>query len=169
MNNVIHQTKYGGWIFLAIVVGVYGLLGLLHTEATIQAFSFFTRTTRQLLPVLALVFLLLFLTNLVLEPKWIRRYLGKGSGLGGWIAAIIGGIFSMGPIYAWYTMLSELQQKGMRNALIATFLYSRAIKLPLLPLIIHYFGMTYTLVLCFYLLVFSTITGIAVEKLSADK
>lgn len=169
MNNEKHQTGYGGWIFLAIVVGMYGLLGFFDTAAAIQSFTFFTRAMSQLLPVLALVFLLLFLANLALEPRWIRSHLGKGSGIVGWITAIIGGILSMGPVYAWYTMLSELQQQGMRNALIATFLYSRAVKLPLLPLMIHYFGVTYTLALCFYLIALSTITGIAVEKLSAEK
>jgi hypothetical protein len=49
--------------------------------------------------------------------------------------------------------------------LIATFLYSRAVKLPLLPLMIHYFGFTYTLVLCIYLVIFAVINGILVEKL----
>ena len=75
----------------------------------------------------------------------------------------------MGPIYPWYAMLSELRQKGMRNALIAAFLYSRAVKLPLLPLMIHYFGVAYTLVLCLYLIVFSIISGIVVEKLTPQR
>jgi hypothetical protein len=75
----------------------------------------------------------------------------------------------MGPVYAWYAVMAELQQKGMRTALIATFLYSRAIKLPLLPLMIYYFGLSYTLVLCSYLLVFSVINGILVERLLPQK
>ncbi len=45
---------------------------------------------------------------------------------------------------AWGTFL---QKKGMRPALIATFLYNRAVKIPLLPLLIIYFGLTYSLVL----------------------
>jgi hypothetical protein len=48
--------------------------------------------------------------------------------------------------------------KGMRASLAAVFLYSRAVNLPLIPLMIHYFGTTYTLALCLYLLRFS-ITG----------
>jgi uncharacterized membrane protein YraQ (UPF0718 family) len=66
-------------------------------------------------------------------------------------------------------MLSELKQKGMRTALIATFLYSRAVKLPLLPLMVHYFGVVYTLILCLYLIIFSVISGILVEKLTKQK
>jgi len=118
---------------------------------------------------LGLVFLLLFIANLMLEPKRIKRYLGKESGIKGWVTAVFGGILSVGSIYAWYTMLSELQQKGMRNALIAVFLYCRAVKLPLLPLMIHYFGVAYTLVLCLYLISFSIISGILIEKLTKQK
>ena len=166
MNGKKQKRSYGGWIFLILMLAVYGMVWLLNPMATSQALTFFFQIMGQVLPVLGLVFLLLFIANLVLEPKWIKRYLGKGSGIKGWVAAVLGGILSVGSIYAWYTMLSELQQKGMRNALIATFLYSRAVKLPLLPLMIHYFGVIYTLVLCFYLIGFSVITGIVIEKLA---
>lgn len=159
----------GGWLFLTLVVVTYVLVGLVEPEATIQALSFFLHVMRQVLPVLGLVFILLFIANLLLEPKWIKRYLGTGAGIKGWIAAIFGGILSIGPIYVWYTVLSELQAKGMRTALIATFLYSRAVKLPLLPLMFHYFGIAYTLVLCMYLVLFAGINGILVEKLVAQK
>jgi len=77
--------------------------------------------------------------------------------------------FAMGPIYAWYALMAELQQKGMRTAFVATFLYSRAVKIPLLPLMVYYFGLTYTLVLCLYLIVFSVINGIVVERLMPQK
>jgi uncharacterized membrane protein YraQ (UPF0718 family) len=163
------KTGRGGWLFLALVLITYGLLGLVNPAATSKSLVFFTHVMLQVLPVLGLVFLLLFVANLVLKPKWIRRYLGSGSGIKGWIAATLGGMLSLGPIYPWYAMLGELQQKGMRNGLIAAFLYSRAVKLPLLPLIIHYFGVTYTLVLCLYLIGFSIISGIVVEKLTSER
>jgi uncharacterized membrane protein YraQ (UPF0718 family) len=169
MKGKNQKKAYGGWVFLAIVVGVYGLFGMFNLEATIRALNFFIHVMSQVLPVLALVFLLLIVANLVLKPEWIKRYLGKESGIKGWITAVIGGVLSMGPIYTWYTMLRELRQQGMRNALIATFLYSRAVKPPLLPLMIYYFGVTYTLILYLYLIAFSIITGIMVEKLIFEK
>jgi uncharacterized membrane protein YraQ (UPF0718 family) len=169
MPNEQEKKGRGGWLFLVLVLIAYGLLGLVNPEATSQSLTFFTHIMAQVLPVLGLVFFLLFVANLVLKPKRIRRYLGKGSGIKGWFAAVLGGILSVGSIYAWYTMLSELQQKGMRNALIAVFLYSRAVKLPLLPLMIHYFGVAYTLVLCLYLISFSVISGIVIEKLAPQK
>ena len=158
----------GGWLFLVLVLITYGLFGLLDPVAMSRALSFSRHIMVQMFPILGLVFLLLFVANLVLKPKWIKRYLGSGSGLKGWIAATLGGMLSLGPIYPWYAMLSELRQKGMRNALIASFLYSRAVKLPLLPLMIHYFGLAYMFILCFYLVVFSIVSGIVIEKLSAE-
>jgi len=165
------QKKYGrgGWLFLALTLLAYMLLSLTDPEASKKSLTFFTHVMAQVLPMLGLVFLLLFITNLLLEPKWINRYLGTGSGVKGWIAAVVGGILSLGAIYAWYAMLSELKQKGMRTALIATFLYSRAVKLHLLPLMVHYFGMAYTLILCLYLIIFSIINGILVEKLTKQR
>jgi len=166
MSKEQAKKTHGGWIFLALVLMAYALLGVFNLEAVEQALVFFFRVMVQVLPILGLVFVLLFLANFFLEPKSIRRHLGSGSGTRGWIAAILGGILSMGPIYVWYTMLGEMQRKGMRPALIAAFLYSRAVKLPLLPLMIHYFGVSFTLVLYFYLIVFSVISGIAIEKLT---
>jgi len=163
------KSGRGGWLFLALTLLAYMLLSLVNPEAVTKSLSFFTHVMAQVFPMLGLVFLLLFITNLLLEPKWIKRYLGRGSGVKGWIAAVVGGILSLGAIYAWYAMLSELKQKGMRTALIATFLYSRSIKLPLLPLMIHYFGMAYTLTLCLYLIIFSIINGILVERLTKQR
>jgi uncharacterized membrane protein YraQ (UPF0718 family) len=155
----------GGWLFLAVVLSAYGLSFLLSPDSTAEAFTFFHRIMRQVLPVLGLVFLLLFIANYLLTPAKIHKYLGTESGLEGWLASVVAGILSMGPVFAWYAVMAELQKNGMRNALIATFLYSRAVKLPLLPLMIYYFGSDYTLVLCLYLVAFSVINGILVERL----
>jgi len=39
----------------------------------------------------------------------------------------------------------------------------------LLPLMIHYFGLVYTLILCLYLVIFAVINGLVVEKLLPQK
>ena len=165
MSDKSKSRGIGGWVFLGSVIVSYGLVGLIEPEATIQAWLFFKNVLGRVLPVLGLVFILLFIANLLLDPKWIKQYLGTGTGLKGWVASVFAGILSVGPIYVWYAVLSELQAKGMRTALVATFLYSRAVKLPLLPLMIYYFGTTYTLVLSLYLVLFAGFNGLVVEKL----
>ena len=156
------KSGRGGWLFLTLTLLVYMLLGLIDAEVTVKSLTFFTHVMAQVLPMLGLVFLLLFIAPLLLEPKRIKRYLGRGSGIKGWIAAVLGGILSVGSIYAWYAMLSELKQKVRRTALSATFLYSSAIKLPLLPHMVYFFFVVYTLILCLYLIIFSVISGILV-------
>jgi uncharacterized membrane protein YraQ (UPF0718 family) len=91
--------------------------------------------------------------------------MGREAGIKGWFIAAVGGVLASGPIYAWYALLRELREKGMRAPLAAVFLYSRAVKLPFLPLMIHYFGTAYTLVLCLYLLGFSIMNGVLMVKL----
>lgn len=155
----------GGVIFLLIVMCMYALAFLVDAEIALNAMLFAVRLLYRMLPVLLLVFALIFISNLLVKPDWIRANVGKGSGLRGWALAVVGGILSVGPIYAWYALLRDLRAKGMRTALIAVFLYNRGIKLPLLPLMIHYFGVTYTLILATYMTLFSLLSGILVEKI----
>ena len=71
----------------------------------------------------------------------------------------------MGPAYAWYTLLAGLRDQGMRRALVAVFLYARAVKLPLLPIMVHYFGVAYTVTLTACMLGYAVASGILVEGL----
>jgi uncharacterized membrane protein YraQ (UPF0718 family) len=155
----------GGVIFLLVVMGLYPLAFLIDAELALNALAFSARLLYRLVPVLLLVFALMFASNLLVKSEWVRANLGSGSGLRGWAMAVAGGILSVGPIYAWYALLRDLKAKGMRTALIAVFLYNRGVKLPLLPLMIHYFGLAYTLVLAAYMTLFSLFSGILVEKM----
>ncbi len=165
MERQRKKTGLGGWVFLLLVLAVYGVTGAVNPETVSQAFSFFAKVMQNVLPALVIVFFLLLTADLLLKPKWIKRNLGREAGVRGWLIAALGGVMATGPIYAWYALLQELREKGMRASLAAVFLYSRALKLPLLPLMVHYFGIAYTLVLCFYLLGFSIINGILMMKL----
>jgi uncharacterized membrane protein YraQ (UPF0718 family) len=72
----------------------------------------------------------------------------------------------MGSIYLWYPLLKELSEKGMKKGLIATFLYNRAVKIPLLPLMVYYFGWLFTLFLTLYMIIFSVFLGIIMDRIS---
>ena len=165
MKEKSGKISHGGIIFLLVVVCLYALAFLVNADLALNALSFTTKLFHRLVPVLLLIFTLIFISNLFLKPDWVRANVGKDSGLRGWVIAVVGGILSVGPIYAWYALLRDLQAKGMRTALIAVFLYNRGIKLPLLPLMIHYFGVTYTLILATYMTLFSLLSGILVEKI----
>jgi len=165
MEGTRQKAGVGGWLFLLLVLAAYGVTTAIDSELVGQALGFFGKVMYSVLPALVIVFILLLAADLLFEAKWIKRNLGKEAGIKGWLIAAVGGVLATGPIYAWYVLLRELREKGMRTSLTAVFLYSRAVKLPLLPLLIHYFGTAYTLVLCLYLLGFSIVSGVLMSKL----
>ena len=153
--------------FLATLV-LYGVVAFFNPAVVRAALQYFGVMLGKVLPVLGLVFIILFLTNLFLNPARIRKHLGKDSGLRGWFYAVIGGIFISGPPYVLYPMLGELHKHGARNALLATMLYNRNVKIPFLPALIYYFGVRYTIVLSIYILLFSLLNGKLLELLVGE-
>lgn len=163
IRRIIEKTG-GSWAFLLLIVAVYLILGIVDFELARNTLHVLGALVLRILPILILVFAVMFLTNLFFDAKNIVRILGKGSGLRGWVFAISGGIISSGPIYMWYPLLGDLKQKGMKDSLIAAFLYNRAIKIPLIPLMVSYFGWPFTITLSMYMVLFSILSGFSVEK-----
>lgn len=159
------QKVGANWFFLIAVFVLYLILGLWNPQIVFAAVEVFLTLLKRMLPVLGVVFALLFLANLVLNPKTVARYLGKGADRRAWPVAVIGGILSAGPIYLWYPLLGDLKSKGMRDALIAVFLYNRAVKIPLLPMMVYYFGIRIVVILTILMILFSILNGLLVERL----
>ena len=158
------MRKVSGRIkFLIIVLLVYLIVGLINPTLSLNALSYFVGMLPKVLPVLALVFIILFFTNMLLSPSKINKHLGKNSGVRGWLYAIAGGIFISGPPYILYPMLGELKKHGARNGLLATMLYNRNVKIYFLPAIIYYFNLRYAAILSIYIILFSILNGILLE------
>ena len=165
MKKILEKAGFDGAFFLLVLI-TYGILGIYDFGLLKNALSALAGLIARIAPILLLVFGVMFLTNLYFESSGIVRFLGKGSGLRGWMLAIGGGIVSSGPIYMWYPLLSDLKEKGMKDSLIAAFLYNRAIKIPLLPMMVYYFGWSFALILSIYQVLFSVVNGILVEFLA---
>lgn len=163
------KRGYGGWLFLGTTLLLFGFVALRDFSLAEQSFHLFSKMLLQIVPALILVFCLMVLFNLLLTPEFVKKHLGIDSGLKAWVLAILVGIFSTGPIYSWYILLRELKQSGMKTSLMAVFLYSRAIKLPMLPMLVHYFGLTYAIILSLNLIIFSIFSGIITGLLSKNK
>ena len=157
------RSRHGGWWFLLAVIVLHLLVRLFNPSLSEQSLNDFRDVMLHLLPAFGLMFLLLILFNLLLHPQQIKRWLGALSGARGWLLSIFGGIVTMGPSYIWYPLLKELKTQGMQRTLMSAFLYSRAIKIPLLPFMAHYFGLLYTLAFVANILVFSVINGLAID------
>lgn len=93
------------------------------------------------------------------------KYLGKESGVKGWLLSITMGIVNHDSIYTWYPLLKKLRNHGMRTCLLAVFLYNRGVKIPLPPIMIYYFGIVFVVVLTVYMIIASVIEGKLIETI----
>jgi len=150
-------------IALGLTLLAYVLLQLAGTPDISTAWAYAGNLLRQILPVLAVVLLFMAGGNLV-PHAFVKRHLGEDSGMKGYLFALTAGTLSHGPVYAWYPFLSELQEKGVSNGKIATFLFARAVKIPLLAAMAFYFGIPFTIIFTACILGGALLMGILFEN-----
>jgi uncharacterized membrane protein YraQ (UPF0718 family) len=158
-------AKYNGIYFLGTVVFIYFLLFFFHPENIAKSLKISAVVLIKIFPSLLLIILLMGIMNHLVNPRTVSKYVGKGSGIKGWFLAIFTGMLSHGPVYAWYPLLRDLRNQGMKSGLIAAFLYNRAIKIPLLPLMIYYFGTRFVLIFTCYIVVASIVQGWIIQMI----
>jgi len=168
-NNIKNKPKKknsGGIKFFLIALIVYGISFLFNAEITKTAFANFLQMIWKIIPILMVVFFFMVLINLYFTEERIKKYFGRQSGVKSWIYAIISGILISGPPYILYPLLGELKKHGMKNSLLAVFLYNRNVKIPFIPVMIYYFGLGFTVIMSFYIIAFSILNGVLVEKIA---
>ena len=159
------KIPFKGIKFLIIVLVLYIIILLSDTTSALSALQKAASILLSLLPLFLLIIILTALINYFLKPKQIIKYFGKESGIKGVFYALIGGIISHGPMYAWYGMMQDMRSHGLKDGLIATFMYARAVKLPLLPFMVDLFGMLFTIVMTLYILIAAVLQGKVIDAL----
>jgi len=165
----IRGKSRAGWYFLGIVITAYIVAVAIKPDFLKPVLSLFLSIIIKILPIFALVFAIMFIINYFVTPKGLAKHLEKSKGMKAWVITIVAGIISTGPIYMWYPLLAELKEHGVREGLISAFLYARAIKPALIPLMIFYFGLAFTVVLTIVMIAFSIIQGKTLEKIMEVK
>ena len=160
------NNKNGKWIFLIVVSVIYLSTYFLFQDKFGLISSMFLDLVIKIIPIFIVVFLLMVLINYFIDNKMIKKTMTDKSSHKLWLISIVSGIISMGPIYLWYPIMKELLDKGLKYRYVAAFLYNRGIKLQLLPMLILYFGITYSLTLMIVMAVLSIPQAIIIEKLS---
>lgn len=158
------EKSRSGWYFLLAVIALYAIAFFINSKVATSGIKYALGIFEKVIPIFVLIYILLVLINYFVKPQQLAKHLGVGSGIKGWAIAVVAGILSSGPIYMWYPLLNELQKHGVKNGLIATFLYNRAVKPALLPLIIYYFGLKFTIVLTIVMVGISIVQGILIDK-----
>ena len=164
MKKQTKKTRYGIY-FPCVTALVY--LGLAFWDFGIFSDSLKEswKMALKIAPVRQVVLFFMILFNYFVRPQRVRKYLGKGTGIKGYLLAVAGGVLSHGPIFVWYPFLKDMKGQGMSSGLIAVFLYNRAVKIPLLPLMVAYFGIGYTVLLTFYTFLASLCEGMLIDKI----
>ena len=167
------RPKGGGgmrrtWIFPAGVLVLYGMLYLVTPGKTALALESCAKVGLSLIVPFAFVVVVMFLLNLLIRPSHVSGLLGQHAGAKAIILSLVAGIVSAGPIYAWYPLLKDLKEQGAADGPIAVFLYNRAVKPFLLPVMIGYFGWRYVLVLTFGMILGSILLGYGMQILARN-
>jgi len=165
----LKKFKFKGVKFLLFVVALFILLSIFDFENIPRIMDKFGTILYKIIPIFVLVIVLTALINYFLKPKQVMKYFGKDSGKKGLVYALIGGVLSHGPMYAWYPMLDDMRKHGLKYGLIANFMYARAVKLPLLPFMIGLFGLTFTVIVNVYILIFAVIQGKVIDFLMKNE
>ena len=135
------------FLFPAFVLAIYGILFPIIPDKALEALRSSSTVFLKIIVPLVFVLFAMLIMNLLVKPAQIARFLGRDIGTRGFTLSAAAGIVSMGPIYAWYPLLKKLKDEGVGNGPIAIFLYNRAVKPFLLPVMIAYFGWIYVAIL----------------------
>ncbi len=169
MSRDNEKGGFRGIYFLSFIIFLYLLIYVFFPEKVQQSLMASLNLLIKLLPLIVVVIFIMGIVDYVMKPKAVMRHMGEGSGKKAWLLAISTGIIIHGPGYAWYPLLKDLKEHGMRDGLVAAFLYSRAIKLPLLPMMVYYFGLKFTIILVVYMLLASILEGVAIDIILRNK
>ena len=146
------------FLLLSILVYMFFLIGSPDKRGLLN--KNILNLIAKILPVLILIFVFMFLLELFFPVKKMASLLKKQKNIVLWGVSIFTGILSTGSIYLWYPILKELKDNGVQDEIIAVFIFNRAIKLQLLPMMIIYFGLKYVIILTVVMIVLSVFYGL---------
>ncbi|TRZ78115.1 hypothetical protein D4R87_01340 [bacterium] len=170
MNNALEKSNKkkisGGMKFFIGVLFAYAIVTLLNFQLAQESISDFLQMFLKIIPILFLVFFIMVATDLYFTKEKVGKYLGEESGIRGWLYAIIAGILVSGPPYILFPLLQGFKEKGVKDSLLAVFLYNRNVKLQFMPVMIYYFGLKFTILVSIYIIIFSVFNGMIVGRLA---
>ncbi len=161
----VKKIEYKGVKFLFTILALYIVLFVIDFQNISEALNKSVNIIFSLIPIFIFIILLTTLINYFMQPKKVMKYFEKNNSKKSLLFMILGGILSHGPMYAWYGILNNLREHGLKDGLIIVFLYARTIKLPLLPFMVEIFGIVFTIVINLYIIIFAVVQGIITDKI----
>lgn len=160
------QSNKISWIMLAITAVIYIITAMLNPHVAMNALQKSYEIIISIAPIIVVVLFLMAIFSTLTKSKNIVKHIGEDSGLKGWFIAIFGGVLSHGSTYIWYPILAQMRSDGAKDGLLIAFFYARAIKLPWIPVMIAYFGVTFTIFLSVYILLGAIMQGLVANRVA---
>ena len=151
------------WKFLLLVLILYFGIFIFYPDIILECFEQFYFLLKKIAGSFIFVFIFMYFFNIFINEKLIKKHLQKEIKLKHYLIVALIGILSTGPIYLWFAHLSRLKDQGMDNGLISLFLYNRAIKLPLIPLMVQYFSIKITIIISCLIFIFSFLNAFLIH------
>jgi len=156
-------------IFFLFVCFIFLVVAIFDPNKIQDIGIYFWKNLLSLIPILLVVYAIIFIFSILISNKKITKFLDHGHYVKKMFLAIVGGVISSWPIYLWYWFLKKLHISGLTLWHIAGFSYARAIKIPLFPMMIVYFGGKFTVIFVVVLLVLSFVQCIIIDKITYFK
>jgi len=150
-------------LFLILVCLIFLFVSILDSSKSLNILNYFCKNLSSLIPILLFVYLIIFGFSLILSNKKITNFLSKWHYVKKMFLAIIGWIVSSGPVYLWFGFLKDLHKSGLSLGHIAGFSYARAIKIPLIPMMIVYFWLKFSVIFILVLFALSFLQCLIID------
>ncbi len=158
---------WGNYLFLYCVLFLYLTISIFNYKYIwISVIYFLKIFITQIIPILFIIYLFIFIFNILVQNEKIVNKISNSNSFVKYIFVILLWIMSTWPVYMWYPILKKLQAHWIWYEHIATFIYSRAIKIPFFTIMIFYFWFKYTLFFNLTILIFWILIWITINLLS---
>lgn len=153
-------------LFLVIVLVVTIALLTIFPEKRPTVISVSKKFFVELILILPAVMVLMGLFSVFVSREMVVKYLGKSSGLKGFLLAIFFGALPTGPLYVAFPLAAALVRKGARRANIVIFLSAWAcIKIPQEMVELQFLGLKFMATRLALIIIFVIFMGLMIERI----
>lgn len=141
--------RLAGWArknwLLLVTAAAYVILAIVSFSEAKRALSIGTSTFASVAVILVTVFVFMGLFQVWVRDEFILKHLGEKSGIRGMFIGAALGTAMVGPLVGIFPLLKMLLNKGARLGVVVAIVSTWAIKVPMIPLELSFFGWKFTL------------------------
>jgi uncharacterized membrane protein YraQ (UPF0718 family) len=155
--------KNDAFQFLSLSVGITLLIYAVEAAKGRIVVRTVYLTFFDVLDIIVAVSVFIGLFQVWVKPATIVKWLGKGSGVRGFILVCTFPIFMGGSLFTIFPLLKTLREKGARAGALASFITAWGGKAPLLPLETQFLGWPFALLRLSLVVLFAFLMGFLMD------